>query len=100
VEDPETHESYVIVKEEPYRRLAEAVEAPAFRVHRKMPGSRQPRLETFALNAEEGITVMPVEAPGAARLPLLGIRPISRTGLKLVIDGKRREVTLKTPGWS
>ncbi len=26
VEDPETHESYVIVKEETYRRLAKAVE--------------------------------------------------------------------------
>ena len=26
VEDPETHESYVIVKEETYRRLANAVE--------------------------------------------------------------------------
>ena len=42
---------------------------------------------------------MPHETPGVPRLPLLGLRPISRGGLKLVIDGKRREVTLRTPGW-
>jgi hypothetical protein len=42
---------------------------------------------------------MPDEAPGAPRLPLLGLRAISRSDLKLVIDGKRREVTLLTSGW-
>jgi len=32
---------------------------------------------------------------------LLGIqgRRLYRAHLKLIIDGKRREVTLKTPGW-
>jgi hypothetical protein len=69
------------------------------RLHRNQRGTRQPRPETFLLNVEEGITVMSDETHGAPRLPLLGLRPISRGGLKLVIDGKRREVTLRTPGW-
>ena len=69
------------------------------RLHRNKPGTRQPRPETFSLNVDEGITVMPDDTPGVPRLPLLGIRPISRSGLKLVIDGTRREVTLHTPGW-
>ena len=68
-------------------------------LHGNKPGSRQPRSETFSLNVDEGITVMPDETPTGPRLPLLGIRPISRSGLKLVIDGRRREVTLHTPGW-
>ena len=53
----------------------------------------------FALSVDEGITVVPDGTPGAPRLPLLGLRPISQGGLKLVIDGNRREVTLSTPGW-
>jgi hypothetical protein len=69
------------------------------RLHRNKPGTRQPRPEVFSLNVDEGITVMPDETPGAPRLPLLGIRPISRSRLKLVIDGNRREVALHTPGW-
>lgn len=71
----------------------------SLRLHRNKPGSRQPTPETFSLNVDEGITVMPDDSPGASRLPLLGIRPLSRSGLKLVIDGKRREVTLHSPGW-
>jgi len=69
------------------------------RLHRNQRGTRLPRPETFLLNVEEGITVMSDETPGSPRLPLLGLRPISRGGLKLVIDGKRREVTLRTPSW-
>ena len=69
------------------------------RLHRNQSRTRQPSPETFLLNADEGITVIPDETPGAPRLPLLGLRPISRGRLKLVIDGDRREVTLRTPGW-
>jgi hypothetical protein len=71
----------------------------SLRLYRNKPGSRQPRSESFSLNVDEGITVMPDDSPGAPRLPLLGIRSISRSGLTLVIDGKRREVTLRTGGW-
>jgi hypothetical protein len=69
------------------------------RLHLNKPGSRQPRPESLPLDVDQGITVIPDLTPGAPRLPLLGIRPISRGGLKLVIDGMRREVTLRTPGW-
>jgi len=37
--------------------------------------------------------------PNPARLPILGLRALVRSNLKLIIDGKRREVTLKTSGW-
>jgi hypothetical protein len=69
------------------------------RLHRNKPGTRQPGPEAFPLNVNEGITVIPDETPGVPRLPLLGIRPISRSGLKLIIDGKHREVTMRTTGW-
>ena len=42
----------------------------------------------------EGITIYPEGAPNTPRLPLLGLRAISRNGLRIVIDGKRREVTI------
>jgi len=46
----------------------------------------------------EGLIVYPDNAPNPARLPILGLRALVRNHLKLIIDGKRREVTLKTPG--
>jgi hypothetical protein len=48
---------------------------------------------------DQGISVVPNDSPIAPRLPLLGLKAIVHNNLKLVIDGKRREVTLKTPGW-
>jgi hypothetical protein len=51
------------------------------------------------LEVKEGIAVYPHEAANPARLPLLGLRGIVKNSLLLVIDGKRREVTLKTSGW-
>jgi hypothetical protein len=36
----------------------------------------------------------------APRLPLIGLRAIVANKFRLIIDGKRREVTLKTAGWS
>jgi hypothetical protein len=47
----------------------------------------------------KGIAVFPEDAPNPARLPILGLRTTVNNGLKLIMDGKRREVTLKTPGW-
>jgi hypothetical protein len=71
----------------------------SLRLHRNQPRSRQPRPESVPLNVDQGITVVPDETAGAPRLPLLGIRSISRSGLKLIIDGQHREVTLRSPGW-
>jgi hypothetical protein len=47
----------------------------------------------------EGIAIFPEDAPNPARLPILGLRALVRSELTLVMDGKRREVTLKTRGW-
>jgi hypothetical protein len=47
----------------------------------------------------EGIAVFPEDLPNPARLPILGLRALVDNNLMLIIDGKRREVTLKTPGW-
>jgi hypothetical protein len=59
-------------------------------------GTREPTGRKILLRMDEGITIYPDEA--APRLPLLGLRAISRNDLRLIIDGKRREVTLKK-GW-
>jgi hypothetical protein len=47
----------------------------------------------------EGIAVYPENLPNPARLPILGLRALVNNDLKLIINGKRCVVTLKTPGW-
>jgi hypothetical protein len=64
-------------------------------LHGNRSGTRERSGKKIPLNTEEGITLFPDAAP---RLPLLGLRAITRSGLTLVINGKRREVTLRT-GW-
>ena len=71
--------------------------AAAIWVHRTEPGSRQ-RLtsdEPYELSAPHGIAVYPAEAD-FPRLPLLGLRAITRNRLVLVVNGHRREATLRT----
>jgi hypothetical protein len=64
------------------------------------PGTNTPSDRAlFRLRTPEGIAIFPENVPNPARLPILGLRALVRTDLKLIIDGKRREVTLKTPGW-
>ena len=53
---------------------------------------------TYPLEMPQGISVMRDE--DAPRLPLIGLRTIVANKFRLIIDGKRREVTLKTAGWS
>jgi hypothetical protein len=50
--------------------------------------------DAFRLRMEEGIVVYPSDLPNPARLPILGLRGLVRNGLRLVIDGKTKEVTL------
>ena len=50
----------------------------------------------FRLRMEEGIVVYPSDLPNPARLPILGLRGLVRNGLRLVIDGKTKEVTVST----
>jgi hypothetical protein len=69
-------------------------------VYRNEPGTNTTSdLQPFRLRTPEGIAVFPERTPNPARLPILGLRALVRSDLKLIIDGKRREVTLKTPGW-
>ena len=42
------------------------------RLHRNQPGTRQPRPETFSLNVDEGITVIPDEMPVRPGCPSSG----------------------------
>jgi hypothetical protein len=55
--------------------------------------------QAVRLEMHEGLIVFPENAPNPARLPILGLRALVRNRLKLIINGKRREVTLKTSGW-
>ena len=69
-------------------------------IHPNRPGTREAASRPpFKLEVKEGIAVYPPEVTNPARLPILGLRAIVRNGLKLVIDGKRCAVTLKTAGW-
>jgi len=69
-------------------------------LYRNEAGAKAPSdLPPIRLRTPEGIAVFPDSAPNPARLPILGLRALVRSDLELIIDGKRREVTLKTPGW-
>jgi hypothetical protein len=68
------------------------------RIHRNVPGKATLRGDSHPLETPQGISVLPEDHEAAPRLPLLGIRTLIANKLKLVIDGKRREVTLRT-GW-
>ncbi len=69
-------------------------------IYPNRPGTRESAVRPpFKLELREGIAVYPPEVSNPASLPTLGLRGIVRNGLKLVIDGNRREVTLKTSGW-
>jgi hypothetical protein len=67
------------------------------RVHRNVPGRAALRGDSYPLEMPQGISVL--EEGDAPRLPLIGLRMIIANKLRLVIDGDRRHVTLKTKGW-
>jgi hypothetical protein len=69
-------------------------------VHRNVASTNSPSdSQPIRLRTPEGIAVFPENAPNPARLPILGLRALVRNNLTLIMDGKRRRVTLKTPGW-
>ena len=51
------------------------------------------------LPLEEGIAVYPDDGSNYPRLPVLGLRAIIKNNLKLVIDGKRKYVSLSSSAW-
>ncbi len=69
------------------------------RIYHNVPGSREPTQQGYVLELREGITVIPQEMYTEVRLPILGLRAITRNDLKPIIDGKRRHITLKTEAW-
>jgi hypothetical protein len=71
--------------------------ATGLRLHRNVPGKRTLR-DSYPLEMDGGIAVIPDDLPICPRLPPLGIKAIIGNELRLVIDGKRRQVTLKK-GW-
>jgi hypothetical protein len=68
------------------------------RVHRNVPGTRE-LFGMHRLKSDGGFAVVPDELPIAPRLPLFGIQPIRSNELRLLIDGNRWQITLKTTGW-
>jgi len=69
-------------------------------IHPNRPGTRDlAEGQAIRLEMREGLIVYPENAPNPARLPILVLRALVRNHLKLIIDGKRCAVTLKTPDW-
>jgi hypothetical protein len=69
-------------------------------VYHNHPRTNTPSdLPPIRLRTPEGIAIFPDETTNPARLPILGLRALVRSNLKLIIDGKRRQVTLKRPRW-
>lgn len=69
-------------------------------IHRNRRGSRDLiQCEPFLLRLEEGIAIYPSDQSNYPRLPLLGLRAIIKNQLKLVIDGKRKHASLRSPIW-
>ncbi len=66
------------------------------RIHRNRPGTAEVGEGTFPLTTDEGISLAP---EGSSRLPLLGLRALVRSGLRVNINGTRRFVSIKTSGW-
>jgi hypothetical protein len=85
--------------------IREGGRAPSLRfanvwIHRNNPGSRDLRGDQpFLLALRDGIAVYPDDGSNYPRLPLLGLRGIMKNNLKLVIDGKRKCVSLSSPIW-
>ena len=62
------------------------------RLQRNVPGKTELKGDGYLLEMPQGITVLAEEH--APRLPLLGLRTIIANRLRLVIDGKKQEVTI------
>jgi hypothetical protein len=71
-----------------------------FWIRGNQPGKRDiTSRKPFLLAFEEGIAIYPDDGTNYPRLPLLGLRAIINNNLRLVIDGKRKHVSLMSPSW-
>jgi hypothetical protein len=65
-------------------------------IHRNRPGTAELLGKPFRLHVPQGIAVYEEGAPGAPRLPLLGLRGVVTTNLRLTIDGRKMAVSLRS----
>ncbi len=86
-------------------KIREGERTPSLRfanlwIHRNRSGSRDLRVgEPFLVPLEGGIAIYADDGSNYPRLPLLGLRAIIKNNLTLVIDGKRKFVSLSSPAW-
>jgi hypothetical protein len=78
-----------------HRRVAQY--AADVRLHCNLPRRAALRGDSYPLEMPQGISVF--DDGDAPRLPLIGLRTIVSNRLMLMIDGSRRQVTLRTKGW-
>src|SRR5262249_2520938 len=65
-------------------------------VHRNQHGSEELLPRPFRLSIPQGIAVYPVGTAASPRLPLLGLRSLVRSKLRLTIDGDKMRVSLRS----
>jgi hypothetical protein len=69
-------------------------------IHRNHAGKRDLRGDKpFLLAVDEGIIAYPEDESNYPRLPLVGLRAILGSNLRLIIDGKRKHASLRSPLW-
>lgn len=69
-------------------------------IHRNQTGRRDLRNdEPFMLPLDEGVICYADDGSNDPRLPLLGLRAIMDSNLKLIIDGRRKHASLRSPLW-
>jgi hypothetical protein len=72
-------------------------------LHANVPGTRErsPTRQPVRLSLADGVAVYADEGQSVPHLPLLGLRALTDNQLHTVIDGARREVTIRTarPWW-
>jgi hypothetical protein len=65
------------------------------RLHRNARGTRdQLRGQPMLLELTQGLALHEARDPFAPRLPILGLRAITSAGLRVVIDGRKRELSI------
>lgn len=65
-------------------------------IHKNHRGRHELTGVTVPLKMDQGVSIIPDDSKAAPRLPLLGMRTIVNNDLRLIIDGKRRTVTLES----
>ena len=66
-------------------------------IHRNRPGTTDLLKRPFRLDVSQGFALYPTSSPHVPRLPLLGIRGIVKSQLKLTIEGQGQKVSLRGP---